>query len=288
MLTPEEIEERRHFVGASDAAAIVGVNPYSSAWDVYAEKTGVPIDRSAMEERFWWGSELEAVVARRFELVTAKPVMCAPPVIHPAHPWLRASPDRLLVGEPAGLEIKTVSTWEERLWGAEGTDEVPPHVRIQCEVGMACTGLDLWHVAMLGGSFTMKTYIVRRPAGDYERMLIKALGKFWHEHVLARVEPPMDGSDGARAWLQAMYPRDTREVRAAETPEELDAIEAFIAAKRIETQAKATISAAKNNLARLIGDAGGLTCSKGLITYRADKRGRRSFKSKLEGAEEDA
>lgn len=288
MLSPAEIEERRHFVGASDAAAIVGVNPYSSAWDVYAEKTGVEIDRSEMEERFWFGSELEDVIARRFAIRTGKPVCTWGPAVHPDHPWLRASPDRLLVEEPAGLEIKTVSSWEERLWGAEGTDEIPPHVRIQCEINMACHGLPVWHIAMLGGSFTMKTYLVRRPPADYERMLIRALGRFWHEHVLARVEPPMDGSDGARAWLQQMYPRDTREVRQAETVEELDAIEAFIAAKRSETSAKATIAAAKNNLALLIGDAGGLTCSKGLITYRADKRGRRSFKSKLEGAEEEA
>lgn len=286
MLTPEELEIRKGFVGASDAPSIIGVNPYASAWDVYAEKTGIPIDRSEMAERFWWGSMLEETVAQRYMIKTGKTVRPMSPRIHSTEGWLRASADRIAVGEPLGLEIKTVSTFEEHMWGAEGTDQIPPHVRIQCEIGMACYDLPAWNVEALFGSFCSKTYHIPRPDPAYEQALIQALKQFWFEHVVARNPPEMDGSDGARQWLRAMYPRDTSEVRPADRVEDFEAIEAFIAAKQQEKEAKNTLAAARNKVVLAIGDAGGLFFSGGRLTYRANKNGVRSLRTKIAGIED--
>lgn len=289
-MTPQENAERRRFLGASEAGAVIGVNPYQSAWDVYAEKTGVEIDKSDLEERLWFGSASEEMVRRRYAMNRGVEVETVKPVVHPLHPWLRASPDGLVTeedGERGGLEIKTVTTFQDHLWGVAGTDEVPPHVRLQCEVGMACTGLPWWDVAALFGTFTMRTYRVLRADAEYEEALIEALSAFWHDHVLAQDPPPMDGSEGARAWLRKMYPRDEREPRKATTLEELQAIEEYVAAKQAEKETKARLSAARNTLALHVGDAGGLMCAQGTIYYRANKNGVRSFRTKMKGVSDE-
>ena len=62
----EWLELRKKGIGGSDAGAIVGVNPYSSAFQVYCDKKGLmpeTEDNEAMRQ----GRDLEAYVARRFE-----------------------------------------------------------------------------------------------------------------------------------------------------------------------------------------------------------------------------
>ena len=45
--------------------------------------------------------------------------------------------------------------------------------------------------------------------------LLAIAGRFWRENVLAEVPPPIDGSDGARAYLERKHPRHLRPLRPA-------------------------------------------------------------------------
>lgn len=60
-------------IGGSDAAAILGLNPYKSPYALWAEKTGkvIPEDIS-QKEAVRLGTDLEEYVAKRFTEATGK------------------------------------------------------------------------------------------------------------------------------------------------------------------------------------------------------------------------
>jgi putative phage-type endonuclease len=67
------LAERRRGIGSSDAAAILGVNPYKSAYAVWAEKTGlVGPDWEPPSEAALWGNLLEPLIAEQYALRTGR------------------------------------------------------------------------------------------------------------------------------------------------------------------------------------------------------------------------
>ena len=67
------LEERRNAIGGSDAPSVIGVNPYSSPYAVYCDKLGM-LPAKEENEAMRQGTDLEAYVARRFEMQTGKRV----------------------------------------------------------------------------------------------------------------------------------------------------------------------------------------------------------------------
>ena len=58
------LEARRSAIGGSDAAAIIGLNPYSSPYSVWADKTGRLPDKPD-NEAMRLGRDLEEYVSSR-------------------------------------------------------------------------------------------------------------------------------------------------------------------------------------------------------------------------------
>ena len=67
----EWLNERRTGIGGSDAAAVMGLNPWKSPLDVYLDKTGQLME-SPDNPALYWGRVLEEVVAREYSLRTRK------------------------------------------------------------------------------------------------------------------------------------------------------------------------------------------------------------------------
>ena len=67
MLTPEQLEQRKNSIGASEVSSILGLNPWKSALQLWLEKTGAvePEDLSENEAVFW-GQRLELIIGERF------------------------------------------------------------------------------------------------------------------------------------------------------------------------------------------------------------------------------
>ena len=65
------LEARRGSLGGSDAAAVLGLNPYASPYSVWAEKTGRVPDKPD-NEAMRLGRDLEDYVAARWQEETGK------------------------------------------------------------------------------------------------------------------------------------------------------------------------------------------------------------------------
>ena len=108
---------RKCGITGTDAGAILGVNPYRSAFQVYHDKisdTTENIDNEAMRQ----GRDLEDYVAQRFTEATGLKVRRANAIYQSEeHPLLLEDFDRLIVGQKAGLECQTRSHRSPRISG---------------------------------------------------------------------------------------------------------------------------------------------------------------------------
>ena len=200
----EWLKYRKMGVTGTDASSICGLNPYKSALQIFIDKTTDNIDifdNEAMRQ----GRELEEYVTMRFCEATGKKVRRANAIfMNDKHSWMLADFDRLVVGERAGLECKTVSAYSADKW-ANGA--IPLHYQLQCQHYLAVSGYDCWYIAAL---ILGKEFIVRKIERDEELIqnLITIEKRFWEQNVLAGIMPDPDGSKQAGELLAKYYPRE--------------------------------------------------------------------------------
>ena len=104
------LEQRRHTIGGSDAAGIIGLSKWSSPMSVWADKTGRLPDKPDTEA-MRLGRDLEGYVASRWMESTGKKVRRLNAMLYSElYPFAHADIDREVIGERAGLECKTTST----------------------------------------------------------------------------------------------------------------------------------------------------------------------------------
>ena len=142
----EWLRYRKKGITGTDAGAIVGLNPYNSAAQVYQDKITDAIeewDNEAMRQ----GRDLEEYVARRFSEQTGLKVRKANAIYqNEEHPFMLADFDRLIVGQEAGLECKTVNAYSADKW-SDG--KIPLHYQMQVQHYLAVSGYKKWYVAAL-------------------------------------------------------------------------------------------------------------------------------------------
>lgn len=203
----EEWKALRHkYIGGSDAAAVVGMNAWVSPYALWAEKTGrLPgFDGNLATEV---GTYLEEFVAQKFAQETGKKVRkCNLSWFNSDYPWAIANIDREIVGEDAGLEIKTTS--EMNLQKFKG-GEYPANYYCQCMHYLAVTGKQKWYLAVLIGNREFKWFTIERDE-DEIRALMEAERKF--KELVDNNTPPMaDGAPSTADTLSAIYP-DSRDM----------------------------------------------------------------------------
>ncbi|HOL16479.1 MAG TPA: YqaJ viral recombinase family protein [Bacillota bacterium] len=198
----EWLKFRKNGIGGSDAAAILGLDRYRSAFDVYAEKLGLK-DEESDNEAMRQGRDLEDYVAKRFEEATGKRVRRRNGILqHPEYSWLIGNIDRWVVGENAGLECKTTSVLNKAKF-SQG--EFPPNYYVQCVHYMALTGAEKWYLAVLVLNKAFHVFEIPRDENEI-KALIEAEKNFWENHVLKQIPPTPDGSESAAETIKTMFP----------------------------------------------------------------------------------
>lgn len=187
----EWLRYRKNGIGGSDAGAVCGLNPYSSPMKVYYDKTSDEtgdLDNESMRQ----GHDLEEYVSRRFCEETGFKVRKANGIYYDEErPFMLADADRLIVGQKAGLECKTVSPYSAEKW-SDG--KIPLHYQIQCYHYMSVFRMDTWYIAAL---ILGKDFIIRKLTWDDSVIhnLRQIEESFWKDHVEKRILPQPDGSD---------------------------------------------------------------------------------------------
>lgn len=214
----EWLEERKKSLGGSDVGAILGMNEYSSAYTIWAEKTG---KLPSFEGNEWTrlGNDLEGYVAERFcEVSGLKVAKDNSTWRNSKYPHLHANIDRRVVGMKAGVECKLTSELNAKKYV---NGEFPDRFYTQCVEYLCVTELERWFLAVLIYGKGIKIYQMTRIPNDIvpewceasvyvDDNEIKALATttadFWNGYVLTNTPPMADGSDSTSETLKTIYP----------------------------------------------------------------------------------
>ena len=204
MSRDEWLLERRKGIGGSDASVILGLNKWRTAFELWLDKTGqVPVSESASEAAYF-GSILEDIVAKEFEVRSGKKVRRKKSMLkHPEHDFILANVDRMIVGEKAILECKTTSAYNLKEWE---DNEIPDSyiVQVQHYLGVFCPRYKKTYFAVLMGG---NKFVWKEIERDDEliAMIFQAEVEFWNEKVLGGKAPALDGSSAAEEYLKQRY-----------------------------------------------------------------------------------
>ncbi|MEW7987682.1 MAG: lambda-exonuclease family protein [Candidatus Thiodiazotropha endolucinida] len=191
MLTIDQLDERQSGIGGSDVGAILGLNPYRSAVDVFLEKTGkVPPDDLSDNERVHFGNVLEDIVAQEYARRQCVNVRKRNNTFkHKKYDFALAHIDRSVDKATTVLECKTADAYTKGNWGKAGTDEVPDSYLVQVAWYMGILGYPWGDLAVLIGGNDFRIYNFNRDL-ELEEMLFRKAGEFWTNHILKDVTPP--------------------------------------------------------------------------------------------------
>lgn len=263
-LTAEQLETRRKWVGGSDAPAILGVDPWRTAADVWHEKvygvdgkTNDAMDAGSLLEPSvlaWAQRELGPLIDFGRQMTTDDGL-------------LGCTLDAVRLDDGAVVQVKTTGICgpgEPDAWGEPGTDQVPERVIVQTHHEMVVCGAALaWVPVLIGG----RGFVMYRV--DRNRELAKAVAdagrRFMVENVAKRVAPT--DSVVALETLQRLRREPDKRVTV---PVEVYA--RYTAAQQAVKSVDADFVAAKTALLEAMGDAEIGECALGEVRMQTVKR----------------
>lgn len=282
-LTAQQLTERRGFIGGSEIAAILGLNPFMGPIDVYLSKVeGYHREATPDMER---GIYLEDGVAKWFAARTGTEVREIGTVRDPVCKHVGCTPDRLFhkFGESERLlSIKVPGNWLSEEWGEPHAWRVPTgyYLQLQYEMGVCgALGLCMVDVAKLAAPLGGDLQILDVPFdADVQRRLFEEAEAWWARHIDTKTPPPLDGSEGAKQWLRRRFPDSPNPIRSATPAEDLLALELQAAEASCEASDK-SYEVARQRIEEAIGPAEGIDGPFGRITFKANKKNVRSLRT---------
>lgn len=206
--------DRTRFLGGSDAAAVLGLSPWATPVELWAQKTGKvhkeePDDaRKRMFER---GHKLEPFIRDmvidklRERGHTVELIATNQRYIDPEYDFLACEIDfeLMLDGEHINCDAKSVSGFARKKWGDEDTEDVPIEYAAQFMHGLMVTGRNRCLVAALRSFDDVDIFWTIRDDETIAGMRPK-LVSFWLDHVVTGEPPdPMVFTD-----IKYLFPKD--------------------------------------------------------------------------------
>jgi putative phage-type endonuclease len=273
-----DVEERRSYLGASEIAAVLGLDKWRTPLDVYNDKLGLTpsFEGNNHTER---GNRLEAVAAEYYtELTGRKLRRYSRGYSHKQHEFIRGHIDRIVENESQIAEIKCPSIAAYRKIQREG---LPDSWQIQMQAYMGISGhkkaviivfcADAWDLLHFEVDFDP---IIYNPAID-------GAVRFWRTHVLAGIPPEL--ANGKKAEFEIAKTGGTVTLRDDE--KFIEAAMLLREAIQLEKDAAELKELAKNKALEAVESVHGGYEGAGVRFYFSQKQGRKSFDKKRLAAE---
>lgn len=283
-LSAEDLELRKRALGASEFAAVAGLNPWQSALDVWLLKTGRAEPRPD-DERSRMGKRIETLIGDWYcDEVLPHSFEKPHTLVHPTESWMIATPDLFayFVDRPnRRCEIKLVGSRVRPHWQSGGELAVPEYVVAQCLIQGIVSRVEPCDVAVWFGLDREQQHILSVPwMPDIAAELQQIGHDFWHRNVLGDVPPPADRSDSWREYLNKLWPKNDRPI-VIEAPVAADpVVERLLLAKAQIKEGEELKQEAENELKSLIGDFDGVQRrGKWRATWKCDAHGTIDWKA---------
>lgn len=200
---------RNEFIGGSDVAAILGLNRYRTAYEVWEEKKHSikTFEGNAATE---WGKKLEPVIIKHFEQVNNVKVFDNNErYISKEHDFLGCHPDGIYThnGENILIEVKTVSSDAYKFWG----NSLPMEYYYQVQHNLYVLGLKRAKFIYLVLDSRLYSEIEVNFDAEYVEEQNNYLIKWWNQYIVGDETPIKAVSD---------YEKENPDVKMVEADEE--------------------------------------------------------------------
>lgn len=289
------LKDRRSYLGATDAAAVLGVHPYRSPHDVWLEKNGLAEVEETVAMRH--GTWVEAFIASEYQRTSGVKVRKSKLYRHPKFPQFACNPDREIIvdGRRGLLECKSVGHWASKNFGQDGSDQIPEHYLIQVMWQLMVTGAEFVHLAALIDTRELRvfTYTLNPELSEiahvFPREMVQNVashcGAWWKRHMVEGVEPPMSGLKSDTEYLQGQAGACAKGA-STNTDEATDreCVKLGPALKRL-ARAELVVNERKNRIKKYMADerVDALESTVGYFTWKTNVKGVASFKHPFTG-----
>lgn len=253
---------RKTHLGASEIAALCGVDPWKTpeqVWDSKHSNDGVLQPQHRVNTRVWWGhAEEKAIIEAATYEWGLSDLIC-----HTGTSWyqqgLMVSPDAVLLESPTHVEhmtdvtpilveAKTVGASMASKW-AEGP---PIYVLLQAYTQLALMRAEIVLIAARIAGAPVQVWSIDREDERIPEMIMTVVRRFWEAERM-----PDDWYGWVKNQLVSvglLAPVKEFKKRKLETLEEMIAVNELVRAKADLAKAKQKVDDAKAHIAFLLGD----------------------------------
>ena len=285
-LTPEQVAARRQGIGGSDAGAILGVDSYRTALDIYEVKVGIrePEPPNAAMKR---GTFLEPIARKLYTELTGRRVRRMSQRTHAGYPFMLCNVDGMILAladrqrgdERAGpgvLELKCPSVWAFAKIKREG---LPLAYIAQMQHNLVVTGFGWGSFALFNADLWELIHFDVVADADLQHALILKEKAFWLEHVDPRIPPVVPPVPAPELAGQLKESTGAGELVLRNDPEWAAAAAQFTEAEEIAETGAHLKHVAQEKLQKLMGQHG-VVEGAGIRCYWTEQNGRKSFDRK--------
>lgn len=213
-----DLEDRRTFIGGSDAAAVLGVSPWTSRVELWKQKTGkMPVADLSDVERVVAGQIIEESIAKLYAWKYGRKLRrINERVIYKDAPYpCVAQIDRKLEGERVVIELKNADVSQRKKWGEDGSGDIPLYYYTQVEHQLMVTNYERAEAVPLFGGNTLGRYFLGYDA-DFIADLMEAEYLFWQCVKNDTPPEPLTPSECRLLWTEPEAVRVPAEAIAAQ------------------------------------------------------------------------
>jgi putative phage-type endonuclease len=291
---PEWLALRTNDITSTDCAALFGLSPYKTPFELWHEKRAGERAAFVENERMKWGKRLEHVVAQGIADDQGW-------VVRPMKEYVRLVDERIgssfdfrvLAAAPGDtpddglLEIKCVDWLQFRDgWTIdEGFLEAPPHIELQVQHQLLVSGLRRAHIGVMIGGNDIR--VIQRDADAGVHAGIRAkVAEFWRSIETGNAPDPVMPDDAEALIRMYQYAQPGKLFDARQRPDVAQLIVEYAAFKADARAADEQADVRKAQILLAIDDADkvlldGYSVSAGMVaptTYTVDRKGYRNFR----------
>lgn len=256
------LEERRKGIGGSDVAAIMGMSPWKTPYQVYQEKRREVQDWSGNEATDW-GKRMEPAIRQWYSDTTGRAVRLPEGIlVHNKYPFMLATLDGF-TDDRRVVEIKTARS--PKGWGDPGTNEIPDYYLLQVQHYLVVTGFEVCDVPVSIGGASPELYEVPEDQ-ELQEMIIDACASFWVRVQNENPPDPVTYSDAVQRFGKVPA---TGLVFATES--DIVIINDLVAVQKQISALKESEEDLKGQIIAALGDKGDVLAGpdeKALVTYK--------------------
>jgi len=173
---PKWLEWRKQGLGGSDAATLLGLNPFKKEYQLWAEKTG-RIDDEPMNAHMERGVRCEPIARRKYihDIGIGMAPCC---YVHDEFSFMRASLDGIDMRGTTLLEIKCPTLRSYQKISESGS--IPDYHMPQLQWNMLVSGATSAHYYVYSEEWGTGVLLIAEPDSPMQQRLVEAAKSFWY------------------------------------------------------------------------------------------------------------